>query len=251
MADYNVTSPSETFGLQFDRMAGQIRCAMPGIIVSFDPATQTATAQPAVKMKVNLGDEIKQMELPVISGVPVVLPFAQGAGLLLTLPIRPGDECLLIFGDRAIDNFVQAGGVQPTLTTANEETTSPRAHSLADAICIPGIISNPQAVPEYNTDNIELRDRERKAYISLGPEGITITDGAAVWAMKDGAVNMDAPAGIDYTTPANMNVSSRNMDLGDNNRISGGLKSDKGTFTDKDGVVLNTHRHGGGSQPDK
>ena len=54
MADWNVTSPPEAFGLQFDRMAGQIRCAMPGVIQSFDAATQIATVQPAITMKVNL-----------------------------------------------------------------------------------------------------------------------------------------------------------------------------------------------------
>ena len=258
MADYSVTSPSEAFGMQFGRMAGQIRCAMPGIIISFDPATQTATVQPAIKMRVNLGEGVKQMDLPPIANVPVVLPFAQGAGLLLTLPIRAGDECLIVFSDRSIDNFMQSGGVQPTVATANEDTTTPRSHSLADAICIPGIISNPQAVPEYNTDNIELRDRERKHYISLGPEGITITDSAATWNMKDGKVTLDAPAGIQETSkaPVSRVTSARQTIIGSNVKIgegsSGGvdeientLKSRNGTFIDKDSVNLNGHTHTG------
>lgn len=257
MADYSVTSPSEAFGLQFNRMAGQIRCAMPGVIQSFDPATQTATVLPAIKMKVNLGDGVKQMDLPPVDSVPVVLPFAQGAGLLLTLPIRGGDECLLIFADRSLDNFVQSGGVQPTVSTASEETTSPRAHSLADAICIPGIISNPQAVPEYNTDNIELRDRERKHYISLGPEGITITDSTAKWNMKGGKVTMDAPAGIQETSASAVSriTTGKQTIVGDNIRVgdgSGGtdeiensLKSRSGTFIDKNNRDSSGHGHGG------
>ena len=251
MADNNIVSSSEAFGFQFNRMAAQMRCAMPGVIQSFNPATQTASVQPAIKMKRNLGEGVSHVDLPVVQNVPVVLPFAQGAGLLLTLPIQSGDECLLVFADRSIDNFTQGGGLQPTVTTANENTTTPRAHSLSDAICIPGIISNPQAVPEYSNENIELRDRERKQYISLGPEGITITDGTAKWNMKDGAVTMDAPVGISYASAANMQVAAKNMDLGDNNRISGNLHSDNGTFTDKNGVVLNTHTHSHGSQPDQ
>lgn len=245
MADYSRTSAPEEFAMQFERMAAQIRCAVPGVIQGFDPATQTASVQPAIKMKVNLGEGGGQDYLPVVQNVPVVLPFAQGAGLLLTLPIQVGDECLLVFADRGIDNFTQGGGMQATVSGANN-TTTPRAHSLSDAICIPGIISNPQAVAQYNEEHIELRDRERKQYISLGPEGITITDGVAKWNMKDGAVTMDAPAGISYASAANMEVGAKNMDLGDDNRISGNLCSDNGTFVDKSGVVLNTHRHGGG-----
>jgi len=261
MADWNVTSPSEAFGMQFDRMAGQIRCAMPGVIQSFDAATQIATVQPAITMKVNLGDGVRQLQLPVIPNVPVVLPFAQGMGLLLTLPIKSGDECLLVFGDRAIDNFVQSGGVQPTVTTASEDTTTPRSHHLSDAICIPGCISNPQAVPDYNEKNIELRDRERKQYISLGtePKGITITDGTAVWNMKDGKVTLNAPNGIEETSsaPIKQTTTAPQTILGSNiaidgNNAGGGvyeidrtLKSREGTFIDKDSVVLNTHVHTG------
>ena len=251
MADYSQTTASEDFGMQFDRLAAQIRCALPGVIQSFNPATQTASVQPAIKMKRNLGEGVSHVDLPVVQNVPVVLPFAQGAGLLLTLPIQSGDECLLVFADRPIDNFTQGGGVQPCAGSANNDSSSPRAHSLSDAICIPGIISNPQAVPEYSNKNIELRDRERKQYISLGPEGIIITDGTAKWNMKNGAVTMNAPAGISYASTANMEVAAKNMDLGDNNRISGNLRSDNGTFTDKDGVVLNTHTHSHGSQPDQ
>lgn len=236
--------------MQFDRMAGNIRCAMPGVIRAFDPSNQTASVQVAIKMKVNLGEEVSHTELPVVQNVPVVLPFAQGAGLLLTLPIQSGDECLLVFADRAIDNFTQCGGLQSSVASACNCSSSPRAHSLSDAICIPGIISNPQAVSDYSSENIELRDRARKQYISLGPEGITITDGSATWNMKDGAVTMEAPAGISYASAANMEVTAKNMDLGDDNRVSGNLSSDNGTFIDKNGVVLSTHRHGGGAQPD-
>jgi hypothetical protein len=198
------------------------------------------------------------MDLPPVANVPVVLPFAQGAGLLLTLPIRGGDECLIVFADRSLDNFVQSGGVQPSVATASEDTTTPRSHSLADAICIPGIISNPQAVPEYNTDNIELRDRERVQYISLGPEGITITDGTAKWNMQDGKVTLDAPAGIQETsqgpisrvTPGRQTFKGNNVKIGDGtsggtDEIENTLQSRNGTFIDKDGVNLNGHTHVG------
>lgn len=257
MADNSNPTEAQAFELQFARMAAQLRCAMPGIILSFDPATQTATAQPALKMKVTLGADVSHLALPLVQNVPVVLPFAQGAGLLLTLPIKAGDECLLIFADRGMDNFVQAGGVQSVPASSSEDTTTPRSHHLTDAICIPGIISNPQAVPDYNIEHIELRDRERKQYISLGPEGITITDGTATWNMKDGAVTLNAPAGITEssaapittTTSSTATIQSSNMTLGGNggavNELENSLKSRSGTFIDHNGRDSSGHGHSG------
>lgn len=256
MADNSNPTQAGAFELQFARMAAQLRFAMPGIIQSFDPATQTVTVQPALKMKLTLGKDVSHLALPVVQNVPVVLPFAQTAGLLLTLPIKTGDECLLIFADRGIDNFVQAGGVQPTPGTASEDTTTPRAHHLTDAICIPGIISNPQAVPKYNTEHIELRDRERKKYISLGPEGITITDGSAKWHMKDGAISMDAPKGItEKANTASRTTTGTNTFVGSNvsigkegaamDELENSLKSRNGTFIDTNGRDSSGHGHSG------
>ena len=201
MADYTVLSPNEEFRYNFMAEAAKVRVAMPGIIRAFDPATQMARVQPALKMTVSVGDGVRHLEMPTISRVPVVLPFSQGAGLMLTLPIQPGDECLLIFGDRAIDFFVGRGGIQHSDTCADRELAVARAHDLTDAICIPGIISNPQAVPEYSTTHIEMRDRAREHFISMGPDGIAISDSKAVWRMAGGEVTMKAPKGIKYDTP--------------------------------------------------
>ena len=271
MADYNVVSNAEEFEHRFFNMASQLRVAMPGVIQTFDARTQTATVLPAIKMKVNIGGEVEHRELPPVEHVPVVLPFAQTAGLLLTLPVQSKDEVLLIFSDRAIDNFMQLGGIQPPLLTSCSKMASPRSHSLADAICIPGIISNPQAVPDYNTENIEIRDRERKHYFSLGPDGITITDGKASWNMSDGKITVNVTDGIEESgqgemsrisegcqtikgsninidCAAKMNRMSGRFEIGDpgtSNIIHGDVSMPEGTVTDKDGVVLNTHVHTG------
>ena len=189
MSSHNVVSDPEVFSLQFERISSQMRCSLPGVIIGFNPADQTATVQPAIKMKVGRGDDLSQNDLPAVQNVPVVLPFAQNAGLLLTIPIQAGDECLLVFSDRAIDNFMQSGGMQPAYNS-NGKTTVPRTHRVSDAICIPGIVSNPQAVTKYNTNNIELRDRERSHFISLGPEGIEISNGVASWKMSGGSASL-------------------------------------------------------------
>ena len=66
-----------------------LHCALPGNVVSFDPDTQTASIQPAVKLG--------SLPYPVLTDVPVFMP--------VPFEINPGDACLVIFSDVDIDNW--------------------------------------------------------------------------------------------------------------------------------------------------
>lgn len=203
MADYSVPTEAGAFELQFWRLAGQLRVCMPGNIVSFDAATQRCVAQPGIKMKTVIRGVASYLDLPEVQNVPIVVPYAQGAGLLLSLPIQSGDPCLLLFSDRALDNYLQTGAAEIPGTATDADVTAPRVHHLTDAICIPGMIANNVVVSDWSTENIELRDKERKNYISLGPNGIEISDGTATWSMSGGAINIVAPGGTTTTSPTN------------------------------------------------
>lgn len=239
MSDYGAASGPESQRLQIQRMLDNIHVALPVTVLSFDAAAVKVSVQPLTQLKVTLGDEVTYKSLPVIEGVPVVMPYAQTAGLMLTLPIKAGDTGLLIVPDRGLDNFLTGGGVQaPPPLGGNVTTAAPRAHSLTDGIYIPGLSPDSGAVESYNTDNIELRDKQRKAYISLGPQGITITDGICSMTMQDGRFAVD--------TPNMATIHAKNMDLGEtSNELEYSLVSRSGTFVDKDGVTLNTHAHTG------
>lgn len=264
MADYTCTSDSMSGPLEIMRMLANLRVAMPGIVTKFDAENQTVDVKPAIKAKVNTVDSVKLVDYPVIYDAPIVVPFAHTAGLLLTVPIQVGDAGLLVIADKAIDNYMQSGGAEPTGGGNFDATIMPRSHDLSDAIFIPGIVPNPQAVPQYSTTHIELRDRERVNYISLGPDGITITDGVAVWKMSGGKVTLDAPNGIEETSKANVSrittalqtIIGTNINIGGAvaagvNWIKDSLSSLAGTFIDKDNVNLNTHTHDDGPEPDK
>lgn len=240
MSDYSAASDIEKQRLQTQRMIDDVRVAMPAKIVAFFPGkTPTANVQPLTQLKITLGDEVSFKSLPVVENVPVVIPYAQTAGLMLTLPLQAGDTGLLVVPDRGIDNFLKSSGeVTIPPFSGNPTTAAPRAHSLTDGIFVPGLSCNSMEITDYSTENIELRDKERKSYISLGPEGIKMTDGTCVMTMKDGDFNV--------TTPKQATIHSSNMDLGeDSNSLKYSLTSREGTFIDKDGVVLNSHLHSG------
>lgn len=220
----------------------------PGIIETFDPETNTVSVSVAIQAKIIDADKTRYENYPLIENVPLSILYVQNQGLCVTLPIKPGDLCTLLFSDRMLDVFLRTGTVSPPEDGVGPDSivTEPRMHHLADAICVPGLITRrfknrPGAIPDWNTENIEIRDRERKVFISLGangiegtdgiartritegmveatdseatvtirggevtaeaPNGATITDTRAKWEMKDGRLSLNAPGGIDIDAP--------------------------------------------------
>ena len=149
-----------------DRALARMNTAIPAIVDSFDPATQTVTVTPAIQAKrVTNEGEVEYNTLGKIANVPVVFPFASSSGFALTLPIAAGDECLLVFSQRAIDNWHDRGGVQPP------ETDGPggRHHNMADAFALFAPASSPNVLAAWDAMGIQLRNK-------LGTMKVTVTD---------------------------------------------------------------------------
>ena len=76
-----------------------IRVALPGTVVSFDAESVTAVIQPAIKgYEPDANGNQVSISMPRLVDVPVSFPC--GGGVTLTFPVKPGDECELIFNDR-------------------------------------------------------------------------------------------------------------------------------------------------------
>ena len=274
MADYTSASDVESQRLQIQRLVDNVHVAMPVKVLEFmADGTPKVNVQPLTQLKVTLGDEVKFVSFPKLCNVPVVIPYAQTAGLLITLPIKSGDTGLLVIADRGIDTFLKGQGEEtPPPFSGDATVATPRAHALNDGIFIPGLCIDAMTVDAYSLENIEIRDKQRKHYISLGPKGIEISDSKAVWKMQDGKLTVNAPNGIDETsespvsrvTSACHTLKGSNIDIGCGdghvnrmhgrfeigdagtaNIIHGDVTMPEGTVTDKDGVNLNTHTHGG------
>ena len=91
-----------------------LHCALPGNILSFDPETQTAEIQPAVK--------VGSLRYPILADVPVFMP--------VPFEVHPGDACLVVFADINIDAWLASG--EPSFPE------SPRQHSLSDGFAFVG-----------------------------------------------------------------------------------------------------------------
>lgn len=156
----------EFYRTLMDTVSNNLRVAMPGVIQSFDAATQTVTVQPAIRERIRNPDlSYSWVALPLLVDVPIVIPRA--GGFSLTLPVAPGDECLVVFGDMCIDSWWQNGGTQ-------NNQPDKRRHDLSDGFAVLGIWSQRRTIANYSTTAAQLRTDDGSTYIQLVPGEIDL-----------------------------------------------------------------------------
>lgn len=114
-----------------DRSAEDLRVALPAHIVSWDAAApEEAAVQPAVTLTRRApSGALLRFRPPPVPRCPIVWP---GAGEnAVTWPLSPGDTGLVVWADRAIDDWLLGGGLT--------DPPDPRRHSYADAVFVPGL----------------------------------------------------------------------------------------------------------------
>ena len=158
-----------------DNRLKDLHTALPGIIKSFDASTQLASVQPCIKRVFKTRDAGVEFttpaDLPLLINVPIQFP--RGGGFSLTMPIKPEDECLLIFSERSIDFWHEKGGTQ--LPGAR------RFHDLSDAIALVGLSSKPNKIPNYNPDSMELKADDGSVSVKWNADGtINVTANSEV-----------------------------------------------------------------------
>ena len=142
-----------------------LRVACPAIVKSVDYARQTLTCQPAIRERMHDKDgNITWLEIPMLLDVPFLV--YSGGGYCLTLPIKPGDDCLVIFGDNCMDGWWQSGGVQNQVEM--------RRHDLSDGYAIVGFRSQPSVVSGYSPGTAQLRNAAGDACIEISGSSINI-----------------------------------------------------------------------------
>lgn len=151
-----------------------LACHHIGTIQSFNQAEQTCSATinyPKTVFTINETGPVPVynptliyydvlIECPVIS-------LGGGSGAL-TMPIQQGDECLLLFNDRDLDNWFQ-GGTAAALAT-------PRTHSFSDAIALVGLRSIGNVLSHYDTARSVLRGGSGLVGVNTSNNKVLITN---------------------------------------------------------------------------
>ena len=147
-----------------------LRVACPGIIKSVDFERQTCEVQLAIRERMNHEGDLEDVEIPILPDVPFLV--YSGGGYCVTLPIQPGDDCLVVFGDCCMDAWWQNGGVQNQIEK--------RRHDLSDGFAIVGFRSQPAVVEGYSSSTAQFRNKAGDAYIEIDGNNINIKAGGNI-----------------------------------------------------------------------
>lgn len=227
-----VSSQDQKIEIDFWRNAMRLNTSIPGIIDSFDTATNTVSATPGIKAKYidpETGD-VSYIQFPTITNIP--LAIARGSGVRLTYPVTPGNPCTLIFSQRSIDNFILEGAIANPVEGNNPMTSIIRCMDLTDAMCFPGIITSKDPVSDYATDAIEIRSDDGKVKVSVKQDSLTLKQDSATISISGGNIDMTAGT-INITGTTAVNITSPATGIG--------------TVTTIDEKPFLSHTHSGGT----
>lgn len=219
--------PEETLRMALDAKQTQIWTALPAIIQSFNQQAMTCEVQPTITgLARNADGTYTQVQMPLLLDCPVFFPG--GGGVTLTFPIKPGDECLVVFASRCIDSWWQLGGVRGQAEY--------RMHDISDGFVFAGVRSQPRAF-DVATDAAQLRTDDGQAFVEINPTTHNIN------IETTGNITANADDNITATAGGSATVTAPTINLVGNVNITGNLNVSGTTIGN--GINLNTHLHSG------
>lgn len=148
-------------------LARSLNTCLPGTVTSYDAGSQRASVQPMVRLTQPDG---REESLPALNSVPVIWPRSGGASI--TLPVRPGDGCLILFSQRSLDEYKTSG--------QESAVQDPRMFDMSDAVAIMGFVSFGSGGGP--ADSIQIK---------LGSSTITVTENGVT--IDADSVEVNAP----------------------------------------------------------
>lgn len=219
--------PINTHHLALDDLHARIWTMLPAIIeaVEWNNGAPYVKAKPAVMGRfINSDHAIKWEDLPLLQHCP--LWFPRGGGYSLTFPIQQGDECMIIFSCRSLDEWYSQGKAAPAYDT--------RMTDLSDGVAIVGLTSQKRPLQNISTNSTQLRSDDGKNVIDVNNGNITITASNEI-SFNVGGTNV---------TINNNGISCNKGITAQNNITTQGSITASGNVTGG-GISLNSHTHGG------
>lgn len=191
----------------------EMNCVNIGIVQEFDETNQTAKVRLALKRVESVAPDGTQTlkERPILLQCPVHI--LSGGDGYITFPISAGDECIVLFNDREIDNWWNTGEVSAPSTS--------RFHDASDALVIVGVRSLQKAIADYFVSGIRLQQAASKIEL----DGTDIDSTAGNWTQNG---NMTITG--NHTVQVNLVVQG-------NMTIQGNVSGNGGTINVADNIV--------------
>lgn len=196
-----------------------LSCHHIGTIQDFNELDQTASVQIVYKKTVFQPNAASGGYSPVLIDYPVLIDcpviFLGGGPASLTFPVDTGDECILLFNDRDMDNWFSGAPNGPVAT--------PRLHSFSDAIALVGVRSLPNSLIDFDTDRAVLQYGEARlavgestASVEFGTNSLEVTEDQGTLTIGSATLKLTAtdvtvtigPSSLKLTTAGKFSVTN-------------------------------------------
>lgn len=211
---------------------------IPGIVEAYDG--RVVTARPAIDKMLANGQVLSP---PKIVDVPVYWMTGDGGSALISVPLKPGDNVVLHFSMRSLDNW---------LSGANQAPDDPRQFDMTDAFCTPVLRPTVRAA---DTENVSVE--YGPGTLKIAPTGDMTIDVPNLTAnVKEDTVINTKTATINasektHLTTGQLTVDADSTTINSPTTINDDLTvNGSGTFSGDvtaGGISLKHHKHPGDS----
>jgi hypothetical protein len=210
-------------------MGGDFNIVVPGRIVEYFPLNQTATILISGERLYDSATELGALaERAHLLDVPV--HTASGGGYAITMPIKPGDTCVVMFSQFGYDHWLfndedlggkYAGAAAPWLK---------RKFSEKDGFAIVGLNTIPRAITDYNPTDAEFRNSDLTQFLAL---------------RESGDINIVGPNNFSVDVPDTVVINTADTTITSEFTVDGHANITNGL--NMNGTVIDNIQVGGGS----
>ncbi len=201
--------PQENLRVAEDALQARIWTMLPGVVQSFTVANgvPVASVKLAIKGYDSASDGTRTFhDLPILPHCPVVFP--RGGGYSMTFPIKAGDECMVQFSSRSLDEWWQTGKGQPPYDF--------RKHDLSDGVCFVGLTSRAKPLSGISAATAQFRSDDGATLVELNASGKTVR------IVGQGGITLDGPVTATSTITATGDVVGAGISLSNHTHIGHG-----------------------------
>jgi len=186
-----------------NKRAPDINTSYPGYAYDFDPVTQTCDVQLAIE-SLFIGLQAAYTLIPKQRLQRVPVKFTQGGGWSITHPVPDGTPVYVHFAQRGISHWLAENKAEAGMVNGKPAPQFSQLFSHNSAVCTVGNQPIPLAIPEFQTEVFELRNKDRSQRITLDAGGsIQIVAGTAnIQVSASGDISITSPTAITAKAPA-------------------------------------------------
>lgn len=141
-----------------------LRVGMPGIIRSFKATTGLCTVDITINDKMFINNQWVDVVIPTLQDVVLCLPG--DTDWAITFPNIVGCECYVMVADMCVNAWVSSGKI------SNQEVD--RRHDFSDVFAVLRPRSVPNAIVDYSTTQMQIRNADASTVISLDDTAIVL-----------------------------------------------------------------------------